>query len=373
MGIVHVRHPVPVFYVPRRGRKERFAFVAHRTPVELREVSPSEMRHVLAYAGAGATIDLGLDLHAHGTSLWLKVVETTSPHAGRVIGRREFLATLCVDEHVDGYALHPYVARTPLCAVDPEGYNDRGAEPGTLPPRQEIGSWVEQAEADLRRFLDEEVRLVGDEVYMRLPGPLALPALGTAHYHKPGASEYFVEPFPRRAMADFHAGAFPCRIDRVSEHRAFRTGFEGPAGAGAPRELPPGFESLDPALFNDEDIRLVANAVPRLALAHARQALAGCEGVARQRDFVREAERAFRPWLVRGMMSAVPLEEAGDVFAASLRFMEEFGEMTGGWDPEHDELARLVEEMALPRLRDPGPASEEDLDAMAGVAPGGMR
>lgn len=195
---VLVKHPAPMLLRRKRKRKREHWFAAMTTPVVLR---------------VGSTEDLGethVD-HASGRSLVWRVFEGALwyqvsgmplggvlPGPWETFGPKEFEAFLIGERFArdPAYTDLGYVTRrTPLAAVPHDEWTvTRGTdiEGGDRPPSEiEVSEIHEDGRAsaaeDLRRFMDERVRIVGDVVLIRAYDPLVTP----------GPAGWRLQPFPQ--------------------------------------------------------------------------------------------------------------------------------------------------------------------------------
>ncbi|AWN37680.1 hypothetical protein [Methylobacterium radiodurans] len=195
---VLVKHPAPMLLRRKRKRKREHWFAAMTTPVVLR---------------VGSTEDLGETHVDHATgrplvwrvfegALWYQVsgmpVGSVIPGPWKTFGPAEFEAFLAGERfardpaHTD---LGHVTRRTPLAAATHDEWKwTRGTdiEGGDRPPSEiEVSEIHEDGRAsaaeDLRRFMDERVRIVGDVVLIRAYDPLATP----------GAAGWRLQPFPQ--------------------------------------------------------------------------------------------------------------------------------------------------------------------------------
>jgi len=217
-----------------------------------------------------------------------------------------------------------------------------------------------QAAGDLVRFLEDNVRLAGEDVLVRLPGPLLCINLATM--------DKADVPYPRnwRTSTPDASGGFLVRPDRLTDlYDVLRLGkVFSPSGP----VLPGGMER---DFLRDDDIALMANEMPQRVLRQVDAvARMGFDGEEAER--LKEARDAMLPWLGRGLMGAIPVEEAEAVLTQALAGLRTVDAVRGETSASRAYLTGYIETVAVPRLREAA-MPEEDLEALGGLGPGGMR
>jgi len=362
-GIVHVRHLAACRHVPHGGRKEQLGFVEMTTPVTLPEADPGEIEVATVFTGGGYTN--GIPIHAHGGALWLKargdfVYQPDGTRAPAPYRRADFLSGLsgmAQPAILASGTARSMLTGTPL--IPSKGALEAGLRVDLGRSRRVVDDGREQAARDIARFVREDVLLAGDDVYVRLPGPLLHAYWDTSFL------ELGYAPFPRSWQADF-PGSLYARADRAREfwdmaRREVAAQGDAPPPDDAFRALP--YEGIDPSYFRDDDIVLIANDAPRRTVRQVDLAIRD-GATPDEKAVLREAARPVEAWLGRGLLGAIPLAEAEAALACCHRTLEVVGDIRRVRNPPRDFLARWIGEVALPRLRGPEATDEADLEAL---------
>lgn len=206
----------------------------------------------------------------------------------------------------------------------------------------------DRAAVDLQDFLDAQVRLTGDGVFLRSD------LLVTTH----GFGERLLLT-SKRAPDPFNPP--PLRPDQASYFTRF------PNKASDDPRIARLVERLGPALLGDQDIRHHANALPVEADAVARL-LSGRRGVPRMTD-------ELAALALRGRIGGVRPAEAERAYAVSARWIREAcldpEARRGPWWDLDRILSRLavVEDRILPRLKAGEVPPDDDARDLALLAP----
>jgi len=361
--IIHARHPVPVRYVPARARTVYTTFLGVTTPVTLRE-------------GEGWT---GLarirDTHffEHEGRIWIRLNGHDAQWGDTTLDRSEFLSFLKGERArvvLPAQTLHA-LRRSPLCAETDLGgsvcsplMEDASEELGKA--RRIVEDGTEHARGALQRYLDDNVRLFRDQVFVRAC-PLA------AHPGERPSPQFQLLPHPR----SLRGIGLMTRIDRLDEFWEFEKSVHGPdvidESARRTKPMFGGLENTFPAaLMEDDDVRLLANALPGMVLDALDMTLR-IQASGSLPDQVARGVESLRTWKGRGGIGAVGLDEAEavlllcrDVFAAA---DAELG--VPAYDAERVRVPlAYAERIALPRLRAADAALDaDDVAAFSGVMP----
>lgn len=174
------------------------------------------------------------------------------------------------------------------------------------------------------------------------------------------------------------------RLDRMEElaraagHVHGYQHFQG----SAPRWV----EELEPipsALLADDDIRLIANAMPDRVLRYLEAIQTRVPATERE-GLLDRAAPLLRARL-QGAVGLVPEDQHADVLALSAALLREMAGIhqralmadahwahgVAGWS--YVDPARFLEGFALRRFHEQDPLAEDDAEAMADLGPGGMR
>jgi len=383
--IVHVQHPVPVRYIPKGGRLERFAFKRAVTPIPLREVDPGALAHVYTLDKVVNPNTPGRpSYHLFEDRLWMRLQgwHPRNRHGLEPFGPDGFIRYLMggvgqkavLDSDLDWC-----LRGTPLCASHdvmpasggPVIFGLKPA-PRNVPMTQSRGDDLDGdiAEArrvfedctarcvdDVTRFVTQEVLLAGDGVYVRTPAPLLRGEFG-------GMCQ--VSHYPRSTPDLLCYG----RLDRANDLREFGR-LRGNEHQGSllaqVKGLQAAFEGLSQT---DDDLLVFANHAPRAALKSVGFALVGRDP-ARVRDalpcLARKVE-AMQPWHVRAMTGAISLDEAEEVVMLARDLMRETYDLNGASLFFHlRSAANFADEYVLPRLRERALVAEEDIVALASM------
>lgn len=245
-----------------------------------------------------------------------------------------------------------------------------GAAPQAVPCRKVLADGRERARDDLRRFLEEEVVLVGDEVWARCHGPLTmLPST------KPNG-RYYVEPHGR---GHWHIANPAARIDRVDElwgftqrHLPHSLAAYGSA-AVLDGGLPPGLSGF----MDDDDVLLWAWDMPGDVLCQVA-AMPPAERPDARDPAVAAALRGLQTWSMRGSLGAYGWDEVPALMDELEGLRAAAPAALGGRSPQSWDLrlhCAYLDEIARPRLlaRRAAPDAlamdEADSDSLAGLAP----
>jgi len=363
--IVHVRHPVPFRYVPRRSRRERAIHAAHVTPVALRRADPHDFNEVARLCHSS--------FHVHQGGLWMKLEGIRSREGAAPLGEREIADYLAGRMNMAQVPsdLYYHFARTPVRAMN-DSEHDRG---DAFDPRAQgriVEDGTERAVAALTSFLDAGLRLVGDAVFAKACGPLAT--------REDNAYNHVLTPlpfpkFPRKSI-------YTTRLDRIDEYWRFelQRGFLSASARHAgpvlgPLDAPVPHDVIPSELQADDDIRLFLNLLPRHLLQTLNHPLRqvpvpAVHPVHRSLLAGVERLRAWQPWAEIGCLA---LDDAEEIMAVASAVAGD-ADVSLDLDPEQAarlrHVVRYIDEIGLPRLKGPVPVEDDDLAAMAGIGPG---
>lgn len=370
-GIVHVTHPAVVRYVPKGGTNERLAFRLLSTPVRLREVDPAAFEHAANLSSAGRN-PLRL-YYAFEGRLWYKLLHHTATPGGDdnpPVGIDEFVAYLqgrhASLDHLSDVDQH--FARTPLCALEPDKDQTRGRDFDMGQARHVAWDGTERARASLARFMEQEVALVGDGVFVRAAGPLA--------QMDRRADRFYTQEFARY----FYGSQFGARFDRLAE----MWDFERTAGRALPERMPnqnrnrafdlrlqTTVERFPSHLVGDADLGIFVNYIPEEALKGAARVLrVAAEDPGLGVRLQSGAER-LRHWEALGFTSSIEPEEWEECLCDVRAFLEAAFESSPRLrrEPVLARAALYVDAIALPRLRQAAGVAPEDDEALTGIGP----
>lgn len=265
--IVNCAHPVPVRYVPYRGRSEHVSYVRRTTPVELRTLPESEFESVSYRPPQEALFkqskggDRDPELFVHGGRLWQRLAVFGQSADDRRFSYRNFMKP---DDFVailegrdpgqDDFGKH--FAQTPLAALmrragawrghDLDIVSRGGPEPAGMARGRIVADLHGPAEDALRRLFEEEIALVGEDVLVRVAGPLYV------HDSHLGAGGLRVTLFPRM----FSSSGTPYRTDGLGAvlSHLVRSGVDG----DVPQLIPPGRIDLPRHLLGNDDLGIFA-------------------------------------------------------------------------------------------------------------------
>ena len=266
--IVNVKHPSPMLLRRKRKRSREHWFVATHTPVMLRSGS----REDLGETHAIPTEHGDLTWRVYEGSLWLQVsgMQLASymprPWDRFDVSRFETCLAGGASEHSPAYTDLGYaIRRTPLAAV---AHNGREATRGSaLTEGDRLVAGLEVAEIaedgrfaaaeDLRRFMDERVRVVGELVLLRAYDPLV----------KRGAKGLGFQPFPQSRETSYrladHREPLGYRPDAYGEGLAWE---DAGAWNGHPVGIRPWAGSFAGAPYGTDTARLLAGFAATAAL-----------------------------------------------------------------------------------------------------------
>jgi len=205
--VLPVLHPVPVRFLPRRGRHERLAYARALTQVRLTRVDPSDLRTALPMKLASGMPALFSRI---GEGTFLKASAPDGPGA-RAPDFADFLVTeKALDRETQmqrAFAGTPVSGLFPVHGGDGRPHllanGDWRGDPDVLRGAGEIlHDGTEAARAALQAFFDRSVRIVGRRVYVETGGPM------------------FVRQLSDREEARFRASAFPRERRRLDESPA---------------------------------------------------------------------------------------------------------------------------------------------------------
>lgn len=371
--VIQARHLAPVRGIPKGLRKEVLAFPRIVTPVEVREVDRAEMAEV---ARIPMRNDVPMEFFAHGGRLWHRLRGAPNEFARDRFPPEDFVALLEGQKAFITFYRSDLVRvfeRNPFMGIDEAGTPVNATLSVNEPDiAKMVEDGTEQVRTDLRRFLDEEVRFAGGDVFLRWLGPVAMPTFqGTLHVEgeREGLGPQILL-FPRVSVRWGLSGCdFPCRADRLGDYRFLA----GPVLAPEDdrRFVMPDLAKVFPAeLIQDDDLLLFANHV----LPEIHQDVVEVEAKLRDRQAaaaLRELWRPMRPWLTRSLYGGIGPADVEECLAALAPVA---GALRDGGFP----LGKLagaassyIDRLALPRLREQRPLDEGDLDAFTGLGPGG--
>lgn len=266
--IVNVKHPSPMLLRRKRKRSREHWFVATYTSVTLRSGS----REDLGETHAIPTEHGDLTWRVYEGSLWLQVSGMqlasymTRPWDRFDVSR--FEAYLAGEEsgHSPAYTDLGYaIRRTPLAAV---AHNGREANRGSaltegdrlvagLPIAEIAEDGRHAAAEDLRRFMDERVRVVGELVLLKAYDPLV----------KAGPKGWAFQPFPQSREMSYrladHREPLGYRPDAYEEGLAWE---DGRSWSGLPAGIRPWAGSIAGAPYGADTLRLLAGFAATAAL-----------------------------------------------------------------------------------------------------------
>jgi len=384
--IVHVQHPAPIRYIPKGMRSPRDFLVKSSTPVRLVRDSSDAFRWLTAVDGHDST----LELHERDGRIWTRL-EGWGPT--RLVlpgfGPKAFVDYLTggiPQTKVQATDIHWSFYRTPLCAaLDPALVDDpkqfwmgrphtRGENFDEAEARQVLEDGREAAAAAVRRFLEENVVLTEEGVFVRVPGPLVLP-------HRGVGKSMDVTVFPRIMWDD---GPL-CRVDRAHELSDLQEEVFGKGTEQYGEALEIVARDVDPTLFGDDDVRLYVNhaidavldgvggliwaaEAPRMRRSTLTEQLLGRSRVdPGTLDGIRELQR----WQGPARRGAIPPEEDERLLALMRDVLRDvqaaYHHCARGPKAKLHEL--YIERIALPRVRASVPMAAGDADAIAGIAP----
>jgi hypothetical protein len=258
--IVNVKHPSPMLLRRKRKRSREHWFVATHTPVTLRSGS----REDLGDTHRIPTEHGDLTWRTYEGSLWLQV---SGVHLASYVPRpwdrfdvsrfEEYLAGAALP-HTPAYTdLGHAVRRTPLAAVAHNAHEATRGSPLTEGDRLLAGLEVAEitedgrpaAAEDLRRFMDERVRVVGELVLLRAYDPLV----------KLGSKGLAFQPFPQVRRASYLSANLDdplgYRPDAYEEGLAWE---DGRSWNGRPIGIGPWAGSFAGAPYGADTARLLA-------------------------------------------------------------------------------------------------------------------
>ena len=357
-------HPSPLVHVPRRGRKPRLGYERIATPVRLLTAGDADF----ALAPRHGEADLLADFHQEEAFAYAGALFTPLRDHDGEVAPTDFLAHLARSVP-EPDRLNAALAGTPLAAHGPSrtGRAPDGVDAGTDRTRIDPGTVLfedrEVAAAGLRRWLAEDVVLTPTRVMLRRP-------VFAEVRLQPGESDAFLVAQDR---LDLYATPL-VRPDRARDvEAAFRLPHQAPL---LEADLAPVSERFDASLLGDDDLFLLANALPERTLFLLDAALA-TSTLSRPgaRAPVETARAGLVPLALRGRMGAILPEAAGHALEsclAALRAVEANAQcridLLGMAFQLVPGLMRYVEEHALPRLgitRDP----EADAAALGALVP----
>lgn len=352
----HVVHPAPLTCRHRTPGQVRVDFAQVRTEVAIPEFAAPVPLRVTAPAAPGGAPRADV-FHVHDGALWRRL---SAPLP-------EFLEHLSNPErHVRshlGREIGFHLPRTPLHALWRDGPS-RGDPPGVRKVRSILHDGTERARGDLRDFVRRSVRVDGNTVYLRCPGPFALHAgSGTSpsfvlsvdpfRFSDVGSlasSERIVSPRVGRAAAfwafelAFYQAHAPARLRGRSASAPFRIdmrGLQDAAGLGDPLE----------------DVLNFANDAPEATLANVP------DRAFRSAAVTGAAERLHR-WVALGRTRSIRLEEAETAILDARALSEALAESECpvGIPLPVAKLTAYGREIALPLLRGvaPQPPREDE-------------
>ena len=355
-----VRHPAPVVRVPRGGRVPALAFEALETPVEIPEADPGELDPGTAWGALVGALGLEYEVVGREGVLWRPLhVEDGRDRMPAEPLRPDGLARAFSPggEPRLGDAILRGLGGTPLLArwTRPGPNRERVIEHARGLPPDRLGTLVEEerarSRAALAAFCAGELLATRDGVFRRTR-PLATRSSGL----HPVAHLCSMDPDDLVPV--------PIRADRYRDAVGFWRDGSVLAARFRDEDHPDGF-------CDDGDLDMLANAAPAflrgIARACVRRSAPG--GAAAPLPAVAALER----WEWRGRIGAAGGEDRERVLRiaadACTQIRRGFPEAADPWE-EWGGLGRFetyLRAMALPRLQPP--LSEDDLDAMAGLAP----
>jgi len=352
--IIHAVHPIPIRYVPRRGRKERLGFVRAVSPVRLPTATAAEMR--LCASIERDRYGAPVHLYESGGRLWTYLAHDRS---GAPVEADYFKRALaCSDMDLLGFHGKPF-HRTPLRALETQGskvFWTAGVEADALNVGRSVHADPDGARAALARYLEDNVRIVSDKVFVRTE-PLAYVVEGRGQLYSS---------FSGHPSGVDHL-LLLARLDRIYELAEFERRLSPEARIGDVRtpEHMGWYPRLDVSLLSDADLLHFGNEAPRKLLLAATDPFYRME-----EDLGEERMEALRAWTARGSVGTIgpdDLEEVVTLFREGARL---FGDHP---PPFLDRALRYADEIVAPRLLDRPALVADDADAFADLAPGAFR
>ena len=356
-----VSHPVPVRWRPPRARRDRIAYRAEATPVEIPEVAPGTFR---ADAATGSALGFSRSYAVHDGGAWIPVqpchLEREYAGAGRAVTLAEAAAFLAGRTIAAAGGLGR--AGTPLGGMGLAGAGP-SVEPGaTLPDavlRLARQDHAGAARAALARYVARNLATDGEALWMRVCPPVLVPC------HTPAVTielPWYVSRGP----------AFPPH--RADEARRFalfaceRTKAYETLKAAAVR-----VRGLDPALYGELDLDHYLDGAPGV-LEHAagRLRLRLSESGQVLPEPVERALDRLAPLADLGRIGAIAPDrrgEAVDLTLAAARAIR--AACPAGYCPESlPWIETYHEHVARPRLAALAPSPPaEDLDGIGRLTP----
>jgi hypothetical protein len=362
-------HASPFGGVPRRARGERHGYEPIRTPVEVRRESASAFVALDKPEVPCATYHQ--TLHLYEGSTW-QVLGDRGPFSPPAHTPDAFLAFLRDGRLPDagaGRALHDELRMTPVApgAIRPSEGVPKGGHLvyGSLVPGADalhldpggMGRIVheerERSARTLAAWLASDVRLLDDRVMVRR-------ALLAEVKDWAGDTEVYLDTTYGLSLY----GRIPVRPDRARElHAAHPYGSRFKEG-----EDIAAVEGFVRGIVADDDLVRLANHLPHLVNAAALVDAGTAQYVRRVVDPALAAATfaGLRPWLLRGGIGGVGLDEAGDVLALCSDSARDFATAGIRLNTNLKDRLHEVETSFLPRLHEIAP---EDADALSAMAP----
>lgn len=347
--VVPVLHPVPMRFLPRRGRYERMTYVQATSPVRLTRVDPETVAPVHPFEDR------------YGVTVGLAAIEGRPfVRAGAAMDPGAFAAYLLRSGRTQRTGALEYAfAGTPLSvrhtfsdASDADGYahdsDFRGyvaSVPGDAPVTYD---GTAAARSALQGFFDQRVRLVGNDVYVDTGGP----AFTRVWPRKGPSGSFRLAAFPNLSRfwdEDATGSCAPDEADALAGAAASSgAGGDGRAGTPIERRL---LALLPPA---GDTATMFANQAPGAVFLLIREALYS-ERRLLITDPVGRGQVARLRWLaLEGSLGLIRPGDAGPAIA-HVAAMAEWGlgrlRAQAQWE-RLGEVVRHCRERVLPRLAD---------------------
>jgi len=392
--IVHVAHGVPLRNIPKGARTERETWAIVTTPVRMRTVGRREVKRVAQVRGRRHTDRM--DLFALDGKLWRKLEEHWAGYHGRGVQYEwrpvgpEAFKDLLSDGNKHFHHFRETFGHTPLLPLTPGKNLHRGDVVDLAELRVVDDGATERARAALLRFMEEEVVVAGDDVFIRCLGPLfsyvhtfvedrtrtdlVLTFSPREWAWLDGRGNHLARPDRLREMLDFMVDNRVVRrleaeaMDRVQLHGGVGNlhldEFHSPGGmlAGIDAHFHEG----------DEDLFVHANMLPRYLLPYTERLVRAMARGAVDADPAAVAlHEAVRAWENPSRMGGIARDEVEPLLRqmlAGLRAVERWAHKSDGQVLERG--ARYIERIALPRLEAKATFEAEDTEAFSGLGPG---
>lgn len=360
---IAVEHPVPVLWAPRPGSAWRLWFHHVVTPVTLHPIPPGTMEPLRARFGDGDP----LEAFGHDGRVWrrFEVLDDRFKPVGPAPVAQ--VAEILAGAGPVHNSRSIYPCGSPLSPGEAILPDRTGIPDGRLPDRVLVkasGDLTDAARTRLRAFFAGEALHDGEAVYVAVPPPLVHAFCGGS-YAAPLAA------VPGSGFGWFGSAGSPARLDPYLDVvRALHGEAQAEACRATAAALAPFAGLGDP----DADVAAFLAQVPHYLWKSRNALIARHESDPAAETLRPGAEAALcrlRPLAARASVGLlVPADyvetaEASHALAVALAALYP----NHGLRDRFEEIARFVEIVVGPRLRERDAGAAEDAVALAGLAP----